>query len=52
VSNWIGLIEFSASDLLFVAFAVQQYVSISRDIKRTKAKEKAEAQRDVPPASS
>jgi hypothetical protein len=48
------LIEFSASDLLFVAFAVQQYVSISRDIKRTKAKEKAEAEAvkaDVPPAS-
>ncbi len=38
MSHWLGLIEFSSADLLIVAFAVQQYISVSRDLKRTKEK--------------
>jgi len=48
MSNWLGLIEFSAADLLIVAFAVQQYISVSRDLKRTR--EKAAQDAAEPPA--
>jgi hypothetical protein len=48
MSNWLGIIEFSSADLLVVAFAVQQYISVSRDLKRTK--EKAAQAAANPPA--
>jgi hypothetical protein len=50
VSNWLGLIEFSSADLIIVVIAIQQYFSISRDIKRTKEKAaQEEAARAKPP---
>ncbi len=36
------LLDWSFADLIFLGIAVQQYISISRDLKRTKAKEAAE----------
>ena len=36
------LLDWSFADLIFLAIAVQQYVSITRDIKRTKANMKEE----------
>jgi hypothetical protein len=50
MSNWLGIIEFSSADLLVVAFAVQQYISVSRDLKRTKEKAAHDAAK-APPAT-
>jgi hypothetical protein len=36
------LLDWSFADLIFLGIAVQQYISITRDIKRTKAKMKEE----------
>jgi hypothetical protein len=36
------LLDWSFADLIFLGIAVQQYISISRDLKRTKAREAAE----------
>ncbi len=36
------LLDWSFADLIFLGIAVQQYISISRDLKRTKDKEAAE----------
>ena len=36
------LLDWSFADLIFLGIAVQQYISITRDLNRTKAKEAAE----------
>ena len=36
------LLDWSFADLIFLAIAMQQYISISRDLKRTKEKERQE----------
>jgi len=36
------LLDWSFADLIFLGIAVQQYISISRDLTRTKAREAAE----------
>jgi hypothetical protein len=36
------LLDWTLVDLIAVAIGVQQYISISRDLKRTKAREAAE----------
>jgi hypothetical protein len=43
------LLDWSFADLIFLAIAVQQYISVSRDLKRTKAKEAEEAAKATPP---
>jgi hypothetical protein len=44
VTSHLGaLLDWSFADLIFLAIAVQQYVSITRDIKRTKARAAEEA---------
>ncbi len=43
------LLDWSFADLAVLAIAVQQYISISRDLKRTKAKEAEEAAKAEPP---
>jgi hypothetical protein len=48
VSNWLGLIEFTSADLIVVAFAIQQYISVSRDLKRTKEKAAQDAAAKTP----
>jgi hypothetical protein len=52
MSNWLGIIEFSSADLLVVAFAVQQYISVSRDLKRTKEKAAQDAAAKTPPTAA
>jgi hypothetical protein len=43
VTSHLGvLLDWSFADLIFLGIAVQQYISISRDLNRTKAKEAAE----------
>jgi hypothetical protein len=37
-------LDWSVIDLVFVAIGVQQYISVTRDLKRTRAREAAEAQ--------
>jgi len=37
-------LDWSVIDIVFVAIGVQQYISISRDLKRTRAREAAEKQ--------
>ncbi len=36
------LLDWTFADLIFVAIAIWQYISISLDLKRTKAREAAE----------
>jgi hypothetical protein len=38
------LLDWTVADLAFLGIAIQQYISVSRDLKRTKARE-AEAAR-------
>jgi hypothetical protein len=33
------LLDWTVADLAFLGIAIQQYVSVSRDLKRTKARE-------------
>jgi hypothetical protein len=43
VTSRLGvLLDWTFADLIFVAIAVQQYISISLDLKRTKAREAEE----------
>jgi hypothetical protein len=35
-------LDWSVIDVIFVAIGVQQYISITRDLKRTRAREAAE----------
>jgi len=45
VSPHLGtLLDWSFADLIFLGIAVQQYVSITRDIKRSRAREQALAE--------
>jgi hypothetical protein len=37
-------LDWSVIDVIFVGIGVQQYISISRDLKRTRAREAAEKQ--------
>ena len=46
------LLDWSFADLIFLGIAVQQYISISRDLKRTKAKEAAEKAANAPGAEN
>jgi hypothetical protein len=43
VTSHLGvLLDWTVADLAFLGIAIQQYISVSRDLKRTKAKEAAE----------
>jgi len=43
VTSHLGvLLDWSFADLIFLGIAVQQYISITRDLTRTKAREAAE----------
>ena len=42
------LLDWSFADLIFLVIAVQQYVSITRDIKRTKERERESAETGHP----
>jgi hypothetical protein len=53
VTSHLGvLLDWSFADLIFLGIAVQQYISISRDLKRTKAKEAAEKAANAPGAEN
>ncbi len=41
-----ALLDWTFADLIFLGIGIQQYVSISRDLKRTKARERAQAEAD------
>jgi hypothetical protein len=36
------LLDWTVADFAFLGIAIQQYISVSRDLKRTKAREAAE----------
>jgi hypothetical protein len=41
-AHWGVLLDWTLADVSVLGIAIQQYISISRDIKRSKAKEEAE----------
>jgi hypothetical protein len=41
-AHWGVLLDWTLADFSVLGIAIQQYISISRDIKRSKAKEAAE----------
>jgi hypothetical protein len=46
ISRHLGvLLDWSFADLIFLAIAVQQYISVSRDLKRSKKAEEDENHR-------
>jgi hypothetical protein len=39
-----ALLDWTVADLMFLGIAIQQYISVSLDLKRTKKREAAEKQ--------
>jgi len=53
VTSHLGvLLDWTVADLAFLGIAIQQYISVSRDLKRTKAKEAAEKAANAPGAEN
>jgi hypothetical protein len=53
VTGHLGvLLDWTVADLAFLGIAIQQYISVSRDLKRTKAKEAAEKAANAPGAEN